>query len=620
MQQRATDILTRLTDVFSPEIIQAIALVCAIAFSVKALLAIRPKKILVASAVLSAVFAFILFTGKPTAYPFSAEYLYSAGNGYTTISLSNLYAGEDGMFSVKQVLLAVFSLSATFLILFPIISGSLYVAYDNFENKLNSRLLKHHSLLTALSNFASKHACFFLAWGIIFVCWIPYFLILYPGLVTYDPQWEIHMILGSSPYSAHHSIIHTLMLFPFIKLGQAVGSLNAGIACFSIFQMLYMSAAFAFAVYYLCRRGVHPFFAFAALVYFAVFPINSYYSVTAWKDIPFAAALLIFTLAVIEIIRTRKEFFSAKSHWVWLILSAIGLSTLRDNGLYIVILMFSISLFFTRGFRKNIIIAFGCCAAFYALYIGVLYPALDVQKKNITEALSIPAQQLAYVAHEHWDEFSVEDKEVLQLLFSKKIEEGAAGGYEEHIGKYYSPFISDPVKFRLDLSSAENRKLFFSIWFDMLKRYPREYIKAFIDVGIGYWNPYVIYWTVSNGTVATEIYEFDMVIPPLDIYSDSVFPKIFNIFLSYNPGNMRVVPIIGLFYNIGFNFWVFIVCAVLTILKRQARYLLSFLPVFLLWLTCLASPVYAEFRYIYGLFVCLPVLLPTALSLRLKTA
>ena len=36
--------------------------------------------------------------------------------------------------------------------------------------------------------------------------------------------------------------------------------------------------------------------------------------------------------------------------------------------------------------------------------------------------------------------------------------------------------------------------------------------------------------------------------------------------------------------------------------KKEYKYILLYLPIFVLWLTCIASPVFCEYRYAYPIF------------------
>ena len=53
-----------------------------------------------------------------------------------------------------------------------------------------------------------------LYWGIVgicLICWLPYFLTLYPGVVTWDSEWQVEQAIGVSSYSNHQPWIQTLM-------------------------------------------------------------------------------------------------------------------------------------------------------------------------------------------------------------------------------------------------------------------------------------------------------------------------------------------------------------------------------------------------------------------------
>ena len=63
----------------------------------------------------------------------------------------------------------------------------------------------------------------------------------------------------------------------------------------------------------------------------------------------------------------------------------------------------------------------------------------------------------------------------------------------------------------------------------------------------------------------------------------------------------------------GFYFWIMCIAIGYCIYQRKYKLLLGYLPMLVIWLTCLASPVFCENRYIYSLFVSLPTLLSFAI-------
>ena len=69
----------------------------------------------------------------------------------------------------------------------------------------------------------------------------------------------------------------------------------------------------------------------------------------------------------------------------------------------------------------------------------------------------------------------------------------------------------------------------------------------------------------------------------------------------------KQIPIVSLIANIGFAFWIVLTLLFYNIYKKKYNYLLMFIPIGALYLTCLASPVSGELRYIYAMFLSLPL-------------
>jgi len=535
-------------------------------------LRVQDRRIKIASASLGALFSLFLLLGRA---------LERHNN------ITSLVFDYDGVFQT-QMLRTAFMQFLGLLVLFGAVLAILFHYFMNRNPKIK--------LFEGFWAFNGKRS-FFIIWAIIFLCWVPYFLLQYPGVVTFDTNMQIRQILGMSPWNNHHPIIHTLMMSVFIHLGNAIfGSLQGGVALLSIFQMLYMSAAFAFAVQFLARRQFHRLVPIAALAWFALFPINGYYSVTHWKDQPFAVMMLLLTMALAEIIRQREAFFKKAGNWAWFLGSLVGVMLLRNNGLYVLLLVFPLLLIFLKPLRRQMLVAAGICAIVFTMYRGPVFSLLNAQRGSAAEAMSIPLQQLARVARHHWEDLSEEDQAVFHAMFPD---------VEYHIGNLYNPRLSDPVKDNFCMEwFGENQTEFLCFWFRMFPQHSMEYVNAFLSNNFGYWYPEVAHWTV--GTQGLHHHE-------LALEHRTPLPRLHEFFHEIRLGNMRQVPGISMFYSIGFHFWLLLIATVLMLLKKRRRELLIFAPVFLLWLTCLASPVHAEFRYIYGMFTSLPVLLPLAL-------
>ena len=71
---------------------------------------------------------------------------------------------------------------------------------------------------------------------------------------------------------------------------------------------------------------------------------------------------------------------------------------------------------------------------------------------------------------------------------------------------------------------------------------------------------------------------------------------------------VKSIPFASIFYGIGLNYIITLICFTISLLRKN-RNLIAYLPFLGLWLTMMiAAPVYAEMRYAYGLFVCMPLI------------
>jgi len=69
-----------------------------------------------------------------------------------------------------------------------------------------------------------------------------------------------------------------------------------------------------------------------------------------------------------------------------------------------------------------------------------------------------------------------------------------------------------------------------------------------------------------------------------------------------------------MFLSIGFLFWLVLFGIVYCIYRKKYNIIITYIPLLCMWITILASPVFGEPRYVYGLFTCLPLLLGMSLK------
>ena len=153
-----------------------------------------------------------------------------------------------------------------------------------------------------------------IVWGISFfvcmICYLPYLLTYYPGVIEYDSWIQIRQVFGEA-YSNHHPWLHTMLIKAVYNVGIALfHSENRAIALYSLCSMGMLSAAFATAIAYLHKRRVKACWLILILSISALSPINGIYSITMWKDIPFASTVLFFynpSLSIGRQLKTAEE-------------------------------------------------------------------------------------------------------------------------------------------------------------------------------------------------------------------------------------------------------------------------------------------------------------------------
>lgn len=435
---------------------------------------------------------------------------------------------------------------------------------------------------------------------ILFVAWLPYFLNYYPGITSYDTNYQLMQGYGVYDLTNHHPVLHTKIITALVKLGYTIaGNYNFGIAICSILQMVACSLTFSFIIYYMAKKQIPFSIKLITFLLFAFNPIVPQLSIAIWKDIPFTLLLTWFVIGIIEMITNEEKFFKSKMKLIIYALTITLLMFFKNNGVYIILLTMPFLLFAKRKYLVKILIIFVLPIIFYYLMTGIGYEKLNIIKGSSKEMLSIPVQQMARITKYRIDELTEEEKNTISQYLP--INE---------IGDLYRPTISDNIKNIFNENVYEQDKLnLYKLYIKLAVHFPGETIEAFIGNTYGYYYPEVVTFPVAVGTY-TQVFEQEKF---MDIHTDSIIeiPFLNDVINSvYN----KEIPIVSLLGNIGFVFWIVLTLLMYAIYKKKCEYLLMYVPIAILYLTCIASPVSGELRYIYGMFTCLPLLLAFTLK------
>ena len=488
--------------------------------------------------------------------------------------------------------------SRSMLLNFLNICFSFFCLYYSFTF-ISFSLLERHASENSLAPVKDvKMKQVLIVWVILLICYIPWYFYFYPGILTEDSGAQIKDAITPNSLSDHNPAFVTLLIravmLPVIRF---TGSVQTGIGVCSFLQMMIMTFIFALAFVRICRYVRPNFLRILIFFWFAFFPVNNIYSITMWKDILFSGCLLGLLIYLDKYTEDESAFVISRNHCILLFLTMLLLPLLRHNGIAVTAGLAIYLPFRFKTFRRKAAII-GCSAlvAFGAWKI-ILLPALHAWKSPSYELLNIPIQQMARVLANHHGEISPWVVEDVQSYFSKP----------EFWNDYWEK-TADPIKGAFNNQRFdEDPAKFFSLWRRLGQEYPIEYLEAFLHNNYGYWYPETSWWINGLGVRINVELEGVHQAPIVRFrVTDAVYR--WHTLREYNKN-----PILPLFYKPGAVWWLWVFCGCYALYRNRRKFIL-FLPGLLIWLTLLGSAVYCEFRYAYGLFTCLPLLLAAVLS------
>jgi len=425
--------------------------------------------------------------------------------------------------------------------------------------------------------------------GLLLICWLPFYLANYPGVVTIDSATQIVQAAFRN-YSNHHPVMQTWIIRGIMTLVSAFTTdYNVYVACYVVLQCIAIAMIYAFSVKTLNEIGVKKSYRIVTLLFFALMPYNIMMSINMWKDTLFSTGFLLMLVSF-----WRLHAFNRRIDLIELFIGSFIVCMFRNNGWYAFLATLPFAIIILWKKRKDACIVLAGILALVVLIRGPVFKMNNISQPDIAESLSIPIQQIANVIAQGGE---LTDSEYSLLSEIVDLEE---------VAKSYDSRISDPVKTLIVLGGKsylikERKTDFFKLWINVGKRYPGFYLQAFVEQTEGYYNPDIQRWQYTSGICKTDV----------PITSEPLLPQgICKVLSFYVSDWLYSIPVLGMLKSIGFYVWVMFILCGLCIAKKKFHLLTLFVPLIAYWGTLIvATPVYAEFRYIYCLFVSMPIII-----------
>ncbi len=432
-------------------------------------------------------------------------------------------------------------------------------------------------------------------WGILVLGLIPAYLAFFPGIFGYDAPNQLQQLMGERPYSSHHPLLHTLLLGAFLHIGKGIfGTFNGGVGLFCIVQGLVISGSFAYS-FLIMRRHKTPFvILLVSLVWCVWNPVLQVLAFNTTKDVLFGALFLHFVLNCYDWLASDGE--RTKLQMAMLVLSGVLMCLLRNQGIYIVIVLILVSLMVDWK-DKRFWLALCVVVLLSQTFFTVTNRVGNVVKGDDREMLSVPMQQMALVCKLYQEgqpvNLTQEEFDKFTLVVDQKYL------------KDYSLIDADKIKSHFNTHiMKEDLSGYMLLYISVGLRNPGYYLTAFRGMILTYWD-----MSINPVRILTFDNTFPEVSEKYGISQESLLPEYRDYLTDYITNRMsEKLPVISWFLQPGICIWLMSALLGLAIAKKDKAVFVAVMAGMLFLGTLLLGPI-ALLRYIYPLMLFIPWLL-----------
>ena len=438
---------------------------------------------------------------------------------------------------------------------------------------------------------------------IVFLGWIPYMAIYWPGFVFGDSLSSLSQAMGWTALSNHFPVVYTIYLKCWLKFAGILGLGNTiGVGISSICQSVLMSLGFGLlARWVVVRGGVRPCCGIAIALVFSLTPYIATYGIALWKDPLFSSAVLVFSMCLADYAWSRGEIAQRKSWITLLLISSLVMVFFRNNGVYILLgtlTLLAISLIVKSRLRhaKGSGRVIGCMAAVllvFGIVTGPIYSFGGVVPSEASESVGIPLNQMARVVALD-GEMSESDREYMNSIYPL-----------EEYKSTYTPCCTDNLKWAPNFNNSALSEGLWGHWVSMLIRNPNAYFQAWELQTYGFWavNPGNSdrLWSgnISSGVPRNASAAYvDQLVP----YGIEPNPAALD--ESWN----SMLPIDSWSIPVSWLFWAVLYLSICLFAEDKGRWVFALIPSIILVATLvIASPIYYWSRYGAALQFLIPM-------------
>ena len=432
------------------------------------------------------------------------------------------------------------------------------------------------------------------------------FILLYPGVTTYDSMVIIGEGLGIYPLTNSHPYLFTYTVSLFTKFGMKfLGGVGVGVAIFNFLTLVITTLIYVYVLYRIFELSNNKWLNRCLYLFYLLFPNFIIVSFTMYKDVYMVNALMLFFLCIIYILYQPAKFFENKNFLFMFIISFFGIYMMHRKAVIYIIVGILIPFIFNKRYYKKILF-YSLVSISFTLIINFIASSLiqPQESRKRYDYLAPRFQQLAAAVYYHPDSFSSEE-----LAF-----------YDSTLGlennKKFVYYKADPIKDSMKNEQFEGREHeFFKLWFKGYLTHPKTYIDALLNLSVSYWYPYNFSDLTYMGNYYQVMYEDSS-----NVYGNTTslddgwknqtkFKKLQEFYWNIHK-TISYLPIFSIFYSAGLYTILLLIILMISLLRRDYKILGLIIICVSIILTCIYSPIVNYFRYSYVFMAIIPLLLP----------
>ena len=414
--------------------------------------------------------------------------------------------------------------------------------------------------------------------------WLPFVVLDYPGAVCYDTVKQFGQFWGMIPRSNNNPFFDTVVYGVLYGIGSFLGgSDNSGIGFIVICQLFLYAASFSFAIETICyvTNSRAPRWLLVALYGFV--PIFGGAVRVVLKDSLHLPFVMLYCTVLVRILYLPVTKKTRVAFCLTFVLAAL---TRKAALSYVLAGAVTLFLLAKKPEKRRLVLCTGLSIFLVLGAENVIYPLFGVAAAPSSELVALQIQSVSYITRRQLDYIP---PELLQRIDAVLEIDNILGIYNPNNADYIKPSFHGDVKELL------------SVWFALAKRFPGEFVYSVITASWKY------FYVLSTGSTEYWYGIDDFTKLGKDIAY--VFPvryiKNYVMFWVESPSLSR-------FIGPGPYCWMLLFSAGRAWRNKSKEILVLIVPMAILLIGLIFTPINGECRYAYPLFGMAPIILAWA--------